>query len=43
MQGSCAEIIVSDQFGRYPHRNEILHRQSTLAELEFLKLPDSSF
>lgn len=28
---------VIDQFGRYPHRNEILGRQSTPEELEFLK------
>ena len=30
------EII--DQFGRYPHRNAVLSRQSTPAELEFLKI-----
>ena len=35
------EII--EQFGRYPHRNKILGRKSTQQELEFLKLPDSSF
>lgn len=35
------EII--DRFGRYPHRNEILGRESTLEELEFLKTPGSSF
>lgn len=29
------EII--DQFGRYPHRNEVMGRQSTLEEVEFLK------
>lgn len=29
------EII--DRFGRYPHRNEVLGRQSTPEELEFLK------
>ncbi|MCM2351807.1 MAG: DUF924 domain-containing protein [Bacteriovoracaceae bacterium] len=29
------EII--DQFGRYPHRNQILGRESSLEELEFLK------
>lgn len=29
------EII--DKFGRYPHRNEILGRESTLEELEWLK------
>ena len=35
------EII--DRFGRFPHRNAILGRQSTAAEAEFLKGPDSSF
>ncbi len=36
-----ADII--KRFGRYPHRNEILGRDSTLEELEFLKQPGSSF
>jgi len=35
------EII--DRFGRYPHRNTILNRESTIEELEFLKQPGSSF
>lgn len=35
------EII--DRFGRYPHRNEILGRESTPEELEFLSRPGSSF
>ena len=35
------EII--DRFGRFPHRNEILGRESTSAEREFLKQPGSSF
>ncbi|WP_281543985.1 DUF924 family protein [Grimontia sp. SpTr1] len=35
------EII--DRFGRYPHRNEILGRESTPEEVEFLKQPGSSF
>lgn len=30
-------------FGRFPHRNEILGRATTLEEAEFLKRPDSSF
>ncbi|OTG64323.1 DUF924 family protein [Acinetobacter silvestris] len=34
---------IIDRFGRYPHRNEILGRQSTLEELEFLKQPNSHF
>lgn len=43
LQFELKHKAIIDQFGRYPHRNDILHRQSTLAELEFLKLPDSSF
>ena len=35
------EIIA--RFGRFPHRNSILGRQSTPAEIEFLKLPGSRF
>ncbi|MEM7539861.1 MAG: DUF924 family protein [Chloroflexota bacterium] len=34
---------ILDRFGRYPHRNEILGRESTAEEVEFLKGPDSSF
>ncbi len=34
---------IIDRFGRYPHRNEILGRASTLEEIEFLKQPGSSF
>lgn len=34
---------IIERFGRYPHRNEILGRESTAAELEFLKQPGSSF
>lgn len=34
---------IVDRFGRYPHRNEILGRVSTAEEIEFLKLPGSSF
>lgn len=34
---------IIDRFGRYPHRNEILGRESSLEELEFLKEADSSF
>ena len=35
------EII--DRFGRYPHRNDVLDRESTDAEEAFLKQPNSSF
>ena len=34
---------IIDRFGRYPHRNKILSRVSTAEEIEFLKLPGSSF
>ena len=29
--------------GRYPHRNEILGRPSTIEEIAFLQEPNSSF
>ena len=35
------EII--ERFGRFPHRNVILGRKSTIEELDFLKQPGSSF
>ncbi|HET9034128.1 MAG TPA: DUF924 family protein [Dokdonella sp.] len=35
--------VIIDRFGRYPHRNVILGRESTAQELEFLKQPGSSF
>jgi uncharacterized protein (DUF924 family) len=35
------EIIA--RFGRFPHRNAALGRQSTTEEAEFLKQPGSSF
>lgn len=34
---------IIDRFGRYPHRNEILKRESTSEEIEFLQQPGSSF
>lgn len=34
---------IIERFGRYPHRNRILGRESTPDELEFLAGPDSSF
>lgn len=34
---------IIDEFGRYPHRNQVLGRVSTEAELAFLKQPGSSF
>lgn len=35
------EVIA--RFGRFPHRNAILDRTSTIEEVEFLKQPGSSF
>jgi len=35
--------VIIDRFGRYPHRNDILGRQSSPEEIEFLKQPSSSF
>ena len=34
---------IIERFGRYPHRNKILGRESTPEELAFLKEPGSSF
>ncbi|MBQ0720179.1 MAG: DUF924 domain-containing protein [Gammaproteobacteria bacterium] len=34
---------IIERFGRYPHRNKILGRTSSAAELAFLKQPGSSF
>ncbi len=34
---------IIERFGRYPHRNAILGRESTAEELEFLKQPGSGF
>lgn len=36
----CAII---ERFGRYPHRNQILERQSTPQEIDFLNTPGSRF
>jgi len=38
-----AHKAIIDRFGRYPHRNAILERESTPEELAFLKEPGSSF
>ena len=34
---------IIDRFGRYPHRNAILGRESTLEELTFLSEPGTGF
>lgn len=35
--------VIIERFGRYPHRNAALGRESTADELEFLKQPGSRF
>ncbi|PJK14830.1 hypothetical protein CO613_03895 [Lysobacteraceae bacterium NML07-0707] len=35
--------LIIDRFGRYPHRNAVLGRESSAEEIEFLKQPGSSF
>lgn len=35
--------VIIDRFGRFPHRNAILQRESTPEELLFLQQPGSSF
>jgi len=35
--------VIIDRFGRFPHRNAILGRESTPEEIEFLKEPGSGF
>lgn len=35
--------VIIERFGRYPHRNAVLGRPSTEAEIAFLKEPGSSF
>lgn len=35
--------VIIERFGRFPHRNEILGRESTAEEIAFLKEPNSSF
>jgi uncharacterized protein (DUF924 family) len=34
---------IIDRFGRYPHRNAVLGRESTPEEIAFLHEPGSSF
>lgn len=35
--------VIIEKFGRYPHRNEVLGRESSPLEIEFLKEAGSSF
>lgn len=47
LQGNVKYAIahkdIIERFGRYPHRNAILGRESTAEEIEFLGQPGSSF
>ena len=36
-------LVIIERFGRFPHRNAALGRESTLEEIEFLKLAGSGF
>lgn len=36
-------LDIIERFGRFPHRNKTLNRESTKEEIEFLKQPNSSF
>ena len=38
-----AHLVIIRRFGRFPHRNAALGRDSTPEEIEFLKQPESSF
>jgi len=40
---AIAHRDIIERFGRFPHRNALLGRSSTVQELEFLKQPGSSF
>ena len=42
-QFELKHLAIIERFGRYPHRNKLLGRQSTPQEIEFLTQPDSSF
>ncbi|NCF34409.1 MAG: DUF924 family protein [Proteobacteria bacterium] len=43
LESAQRHFDVIEQFGRFPHRNDVLSRASTAAELAFLKQPGSSF
>jgi uncharacterized protein (DUF924 family) len=36
-------LVIIERFGRFPHRNTILGRESSAEEIAFLEEPDSSF
>lgn len=43
LESEIKHKVIIDRFNRYPHRNDILNRASTLEEIEFLQQPNSSF
>jgi uncharacterized protein (DUF924 family) len=43
MEFELKHKAIIDRFGRYPHRNAILGRESTSEEIEFLQQPGSGF
>ena len=43
LKWAAAHHDIIARFGRFPHRNEALGRESTQEEIDFLKEPDSSF
>jgi uncharacterized protein (DUF924 family) len=42
-QWSMKHKVIIERFGRFPHRNAALGRESTPEEIEFLKTPGSGF
>ncbi|MDF1758915.1 MAG: DUF924 domain-containing protein [Coxiellaceae bacterium] len=40
---AMAHLRVIEQFNRFPHRNEIIDRPSTVEEIEYLAQPNSGF
>ena len=43
LRSALRHKAIIDRFGRYPHRNAVLGRNSTPQELDFLREPGSSF
>jgi uncharacterized protein (DUF924 family) len=43
IDSAIRHLEIIKKFGRFPHRNQILGRESTPAEIEFLKQPHSHF
>lgn len=43
LQSELRHRKIIERFGRYPHRNSVLGRASTPAEMEFLRRPGSRF